>query len=88
MRAIEAQTFSGYGGPVPTEESIRVESDIETNALVANRDQPSFSTAGSSRPGIAMMEPADLGDGHDGTDRRRLNASRDRCIPLQREMGT
>jgi hypothetical protein len=32
------------------------------------------------------MQAADLGDSHDGTERRRLNAPRDRCIPLQGEM--
>src|SRR5881397_838567 len=34
------------------------------------------------------MQAADLGDSDDGTDRRRLNAPRDRSIPLQREMRT
>src|SRR6266436_8877834 len=33
-----------------------------------------------------MMQPADLGYSHDGTQLRRLNAPRDRCIPLQGEM--
>ncbi len=32
------------------------------------------------------MQAADLGDRHDGTDRRRLNGPRDRGIPLQGEM--
>src|SRR6266849_3461510 len=34
------------------------------------------------------MQPADLGDSDDGTKRRRLNAPRDRRIPLQGEMWT
>jgi hypothetical protein len=34
------------------------------------------------------MQAADLGDSHDGTERRRFNAPRDRSIPLQREMRT
>ena len=34
------------------------------------------------------MQATDLGDSHDGTERRRLNAPRDGSIPLQREMGT
>ena len=34
------------------------------------------------------MQAADLGNSHDGTERRRLNAPQDRFIPLQREMGT
>jgi len=33
------------------------------------------------------MQSADLGDSHDGTKRRRLNAPRDSRIPLKREMG-
>jgi len=32
------------------------------------------------------MQAADLGDSHDATERRRLNAPRHRCIPLQGEM--
>jgi len=35
-----------------------------------------------------MMQTADLGYGNDGPERRRLNAPRDRCIPLQGEMWT
>jgi len=34
------------------------------------------------------MQAADLGDSQDGTERQRLDAPRDRSIPLQREMGT
>ena len=34
-----------------------------------------------------MMQTADLGDSHEGTKRRRLNAPRNRCIPLQGEVG-
>jgi hypothetical protein len=33
------------------------------------------------------MQTADLGYSNDGTDRRRLNAPRNRCISLQGEMG-
>src|SRR6266581_3109269 len=32
------------------------------------------------------MQATDLGDSQDGTERRRLNAPRHRCIPLQGEM--
>src|SRR2546428_2014760 len=35
-----------------------------------------------------MMQTTDLRYSNDGPKRRRLNAPRDRCIPLQREMGT
>ena len=35
-----------------------------------------------------MMQTADLVYSHDGTQLRWLYAPRDRCIPLQREMGT
>ncbi len=42
----------------------------------------------SSRAGVAVMQAADLGDDHDGTKRRRLNAPRNRSVPLQGEMWT
>src|SRR5262245_35597592 len=32
------------------------------------------------------MQAADLGDGHNGTQLRRLNAPRQRCVPLQGEV--
>ncbi len=35
-----------------------------------------------------MMQTAHLGYSNDGTERRQLNAPRDRCIPLQGEMWT
>ena len=34
-----------------------------------------------------MMQTADLGYSNDGPEHRRLNDSRNRCIPLQGEMG-
>src|SRR2546422_6472780 len=34
------------------------------------------------------MQATDPGDSHDGTERRRLNAPRNRCVPLQAEMWT